>query len=285
MTKNSACETCTDKSEGCESTCDRQDFSFAPRKGIRSVIAVMSGKGGVGKSTVTALLATAMAKNGHKSGILDADITGPSIPRLFGLKGGRLETGPRGLIPLETSLGIRVMSLNLLVEQEEEAVIWRGPILASAVRQFWEEVDWGELDYLFVDLPPGTGDVPLTVLQSLPLKGVVIVMSPQDLAVMIVKKAAKMIRQLNVPIIGLVENMAYHECPKCGEVSYPFGKPQGEQVSAAMGVPLLAILPIKQAITNFGDRGQVEMLDEGSLSGVVASLEKIQTKVEDRQFN
>ena len=285
MTKNSACETCTDKSEGCESTCDRQDFSFAPRKGIRSVIAVMSGKGGVGKSTVTALLATAMAKNGHKSGILDADITGPSIPRLFGLKGGRLETGPRGLIPLETSLGIRVMSLNLLVEQEDEAVIWRGPILASAVRQFWEEVDWGELDYLFVDLPPGTGDVPLTVLQSLPLKGVVIVMSPQDLAVMIVKKAARMIRQLNVPIIGLVENMAYHECPKCGEVSYPFGKPQGEQVSAAMGVPLLAILPIKQAITNFGDRGQVEMLDEGSLSGVVASLEKIQTKVEDRQFN
>ncbi len=285
MTKNSACETCTDKSEGCESTCDRQDFSFAPRKEIRSVIAVMSGKGGVGKSTVTALLATAMAKKGHKSGILDADITGPSIPRLFGLKGGRLQTGPRGLIPLETSLGIRVMSLNLLVEQEEEAVIWRGPILASAVRQFWEEVDWGELDYLFVDLPPGTGDVPLTVLQSLPLKGVVIVMSPQDLAVMIVKKAAKMIRQLNVPIIGLVENMAYHECPKCGEVSYPFGKPQGEQVSAAMGVPLLAILPIKQAITNFGDRGQVEMLDEGSLSGVVASLEKIQTKVEDRQFN
>ena len=274
-----------DKSEGCESTCNQQDFNFAPRKGIRLVIAVMSGKGGVGKSTVTALLATAMARKGYKCGILDADITGPSIPRLFGLKGGELQKGPHGLMPLETSLGIRVMSLNLLVEQEEEAVIWRGPLLASAVRQFWEEVDWGELDYLFVDLPPGTGDVPLTVLQSLPLKGVVIVMSPQDLAVMIVKKAARMIRQLNVPIIGLVENMAYHKCPKCGEVSYPFGEPQGEQASAAMGVALLTTLPIKQEITNFGDSGHVEMLDEGPLSGVVACLEKFQTNNEDGQIN
>jgi len=285
LTKDSGCETCTEKSEGCEKTCDRQDFRFAARKEIRSVIAVMSGKGGVGKSTVAALLAGAMAKKGHSTGILDADITGPSIPRLFGLKGGRLQTGGRGLIPMETTLGIKVMSLNLLVEQEEEAVIWRGPLLASAVRQFWEEVDWGELDYLFVDLPPGTGDVPLTVLQSLPLKGVVIVTSPQDLAVMIVKKAVRMTQQLDVPIIGLIENMAYHECPKCGEVSYPFGKPQGEQVSAAMGVPLLATLPINQAITNFGDRGQVEMLDEGPLSEIVARFEQLQTKAEGTQFN
>ncbi len=279
MDKNSACETCTDKSENGESTCDQHDFSFAPQKGIRSVIAVMSGKGGVGKSTVTALLAAAMAKKGYQSGILDADITGPSIPRLFGLKSGRLQTGPHGLLPVETTLGIRVMSLNLLMEQEEEAVIWRGPLLASAVKQFWEEVDWGELDYLFVDLPPGTGDVPLTVLQSLPLKGVVIVTSPQDLAVMIVKKAVHMTQKLDVPIIGLVENMAYHECPKCGEVSYPFGQPQGEQVSVAMGVPLLATLPIRQDITDFGDKGQVEMLDEGPLSGVVARLEQFQAKV------
>ena len=279
MSKNSACETCREKSEGCEETCDRHDFSFAPRKGIRSVITVMSGKGGVGKSTVTALLASATAKKGYRTGILDADITGPSITRLFGLKSGRLQTGPRGIIPIETTLGIKVMSLNLLVEQEEDAVIWRGPLLASAIRQFWEEVDWGELDYLFVDLPPGTGDVPLTVLQSLPLKGVVIVMSPQDLAVMIVKKAARMTQQLNVPIIGLVENMAYHECTGCGEISYPFGKPQGEQVSAALGVPLLATLPIRQAITNFGDKGQVEMLDEGPLSEVVARFEQLQPKV------
>ncbi len=279
MTKNSTCETCEDKSENCEETCERHDFSFAPQKGIRSVIAVMSGKGGVGKSTVTALLATAMAKKGHRSGILDADITGPSIPRLFGLKSGRLQTGPHGLLPVETTLGIRVMSLNLLMEQEDEAVIWRGPLLAGAVKQFWEEVDWGELDYLFVDLPPGTGDVPLTVLQSLPLKGVVIVTSPQDLAVMIVKKAVRMTEKLDVPIIGLVENMAYHECPKCREISYPFGQPQGEQVSAAMGVPLLATLPIKQDITDFGDKGQVEMLDECPLSGAVARLEQFRVRV------
>jgi Mrp family chromosome partitioning ATPase len=250
----------------------------------------MSGKGGVGKSTVTALLAGAMAKKGYRVGILDADITGPSIPRLFGLKGGRLQTGPRGLVPMETTLGIRVMSLNLLVEQEDEAVIWRGPILAGAVRQFWEEVDWGELDYLFVDLPPGTGDVPLTVLQSLPLSGVIIVMSPQDLAVMIVKKAAHMTQQLDVPIIGLIENMAYHECQGCGEVSYPFGKPQGEQVSAALGVPLLATLPIKQAITSFGDRGQIEMLDEGPLSEAAVHIENLRAAssgqgLEGRQFN
>jgi Mrp family chromosome partitioning ATPase len=285
LAKNSACETCREKSEVCEETCDRHDFRFASRKEIKSVIAVMSGKGGVGKSTVTALLASAMAKKGHRTGILDADITGPSIPRLFGLKGGRLQTGPRGMIPIETTLGIKVMSLNLLVEQDDDAVIWRGPLLAGAVRQFWEEVDWGELDYLFVDLPPGTGDVPLTVLQSLPLRGVVIVTSPQDLAVMIVKKAARMARQLDVPIIGVVENMAYHECQKCGEVSYPFGKPQGEQVSAALGAPLLATLPIKQAIANFGDRGQVEMLDEYPLSEIVARFEQLQTKAEGTQFN
>ncbi len=277
MARNSACENCREKSEVCEATCDRQDFRFASRKEIKSVIAVMSGKGGVGKSTVTALLASAMAKKGHLTGILDADITGPSIPRLFGLKSGRPQTGPRGMIPIETTLGIKVMSLNLLVE-EDAAVIWRGPLLAGAVRQFWEEVDWGELDYLFVDLPPGTGDVPLTVLQSLPLKGVVIVTSPQGLAVMIVKKAARMARQLDVPIVGVVENMAYYECPKCGEVSYPFGKPQGEQVSAALGAPLLAALPINQEITNFGDRGQVEMLDEGPLSEIVARLEQLQAK-------
>jgi Mrp family chromosome partitioning ATPase len=280
LAKNSACETCREKSEVCEETCDRHDFRFASRKEIESVIAVMSGKGGVGKSTVTALLASAMAKKGHLTGILDADITGPSIPRLFGLKSGRLQTGPRGMIPIETTLGIKVMSLNLMVGQEEDVVIWRGPLLAGAVRQFWEEVDWGELDYLFVDLPPGTGDVPLTVLQSLPLRGVVIVTSPQDLAVMIVKKAARMARQLDVPIIGVVENMAYHECQKCGEVSYPFGKPQGEQVSAALGAPLLATLPIKQAIANFGDRGQVEMLDEGPLSEIVARFEQLQAKVQ-----
>jgi ATP-binding protein involved in chromosome partitioning len=279
LTENPECETCADKSENCEETCDRHDFSFAPQKGIRSVIAVMSGKGGVGKSTVTALLATAMAKKGYQSGILDADITGPSIPRLFGLRGNWRQTGLHGLMPVETTLGIRVMSLNLLMDNDDEAVIWRGPLLVGAVKQFWEEVDWGDLDYLFVDLPPGTGDVPLTVLQSLPLKGVIVVTSPQDLAVMIVKKAIRMTKKLDVPIIGLVENMAYHECLKCGDVSYPFGQPQGEDVGTVMGLPLLATIPINQAITSFGDRGQVEMLDESPLSGAVARLEQLQAGV------
>lgn len=272
---NTRCDTCQDRSEHCEESCEKQDFRFAARKGIKSVVAVMSGKGGVGKSTVTALLASAMARSGHSVGILDADITGPSIPRLFGLKGGRVRAGLHGLLPQETSLGIRVMSLNLLMEQEDEAVIWRGPLLAGAVRQFWEEVDWGELDYLFVDLPPGTGDVPLTVLQSLPLKGVVIVTSPQDLAVMIVKKAVNMTAQLHIPIIGLVENMAYLECPGCGTTIYPFGKPQGKQVAETLGVPLLATLPVQQDISGCGDEGHVEELDFHALSEAVARLESI----------
>ncbi|MGB9791363.1 MAG: Mrp/NBP35 family ATP-binding protein [Thermacetogeniaceae bacterium] len=277
-TEKTACESCPDKSERCEETCNKKDaadFRFAPRNDVKAVIAVMSGKGGVGKSSVTALLASAMAKRGYSVGILDGDITGPSIPRLFGLKGGRLRTGPGGIIPPETHMGIKVMSLNLLTDREDEAVIWRGPLLAGAVKQFWEEVDWGRLDYLFVDLPPGTGDVPLTVLQSLPLNGVVIVLSPQDLAVMIVKKAINMTRKLNVPIIGLVENMAYLECPKCGEVIYPFGKPQGEEVSRETGIPLLATLPIDPDITRFGDEGKVEMLEAGEFTRLVEELEKI----------
>ncbi|HHW41704.1 MAG TPA: Mrp/NBP35 family ATP-binding protein [Syntrophomonadaceae bacterium] len=277
-TEKPACGSCPDKGERCEETCtqaDAAEFRFASRNDVKSVIAVMSGKGGVGKSTVTALLASTMAKRGYGVGVLDGDITGPSIPRLFGLKGGNLRTGPHGIIPRETDLGIKVMSLNLFTEREDEAVIWRGPLLAGAVKQFWEEVDWGELDYLFVDLPPGTGDVPLTVLQSLPLKGVVIVLSPQDLAVMIVRKAVNMTRQLHVPIVGLVENMAYLECPRCGEVLYPFGKPQGEQVSRETGIPLLATLPIKPDITRFGDEGMVEMLEAGEVSRMVERLQEL----------
>lgn len=277
-TEKPACGSCPDKGEHCEETCTKADaakFRFASRSDVKSVIAVMSGKGGVGKSSVTALLASTMAKRGYRVGVLDGDITGPSIPKLFGLKGGHVRTGPTGILPYETELGIRVMSLNLLIEKEDEAVIWRGPLLAGAVKQFWEEVDWGELDYLFVDLPPGTGDVPLTVLQSLPLKGVVIVLSPQDLAVMVVKKAVNMTRQLGVPIIGLVENMAYLECPRCGEVLYPFGKPQGEQVSRETGIPLLVTLPIRPDITGFGDEGMVEMLEAGEFSRIVERLQEL----------
>ncbi|MDH7576833.1 MAG: Mrp/NBP35 family ATP-binding protein [Bacillota bacterium] len=276
-TESSACGHCPEKGEQCAEMHQKQEAradlpKVVPREGVKSVIAVMSGKGGVGKSTVTALLASTMAKKGFQVGILDGDITGPSIPRLLGLKGGRVRTGARGLIAHETELGIKVMSLNLFFDQEDEAVIWRGPLLAGAVKQFWEEVDWGELDYLFVDLPPGTGDVPLTVLQSLPLQGVIIVFSPQDLAIMVVKKAVRMTRLLNVPIIGLIENMAYLECPNCGEIVYPFGKPQGQRVSEETGIPLLATFPLEPLYTKFGDQGKLEMLEIGELAKFASNL-------------
>jgi ATP-binding protein involved in chromosome partitioning len=270
--KDSVCDSCTSKSENCEQTCEKKD-QIKVKDNVKSVIAVMSGKGGVGKSTVSALLASSMAKNGHKIGILDADITGPSIPRLLGLKGGSVKTSEQGMVPPQTSMGIKVMSINLLLEREDEAVIWRGPILASVINQFWEEVDWGELDYLFVDLPPGTGDVPLTVLQTLPLDGIVIVYSPQDLAIMIVKKAVRMANMMEVPIVGLVENMAYLECPECGELIYPYGKPKGELVSAETGIPVLATLPIQPDYTTFGDQGKLEMLETTELVQLTELLE------------
>jgi ATP-binding protein involved in chromosome partitioning len=270
--KESVCNSCTSKSQNCQQTCDKMS-QIKVKDNVKSVIAVMSGKGGVGKSTVSALLASSMAKNGHKVGILDADITGPSIPRLLGLKGGSVKTSEQGMVPPQTSMGIKVMSINLLLEREDEAVIWRGPILASVINQFWEEVDWGELDYLFVDLPPGTGDVPLTVLQTLPLDGIVIVYSPQDLAIMIVKKAVLMANMMEVPIVGLVENMAYLECPECGELIYPYGKPKGELVSAETGIPVLATLPIQPDYTTFGDQGKLEMLETTELVQLTELLE------------
>lgn len=271
--KSPACESCARRHEGCEDDCLRP--LFAARKDIRSVVAVMSGKGGVGKSTITSLLAVLMARKDYRVGILDADITGPSIPKLFGLKGGAVRTGPLGMEPAATGLGIRVMSLNLVVEREDEAAVWRGPMLMGAVKQFWDDVNWGPLDYLFVDLPPGTGDVPLSILQGLPLKGIIVVLSPQDLAVMIVKKAIRMARMLEVPIIGLVENMAYLECAGCGEILYPFGKPRGQQVSEETGIPLLATLPVQSQITGLGDEGKIETLDSGALSGIVTRLESL----------
>jgi len=279
--KNPSCASCKERGTCSSSRPEEKkgpvQFTFAPREEIKNVFAVMSGKGGVGKSTVTAMLASAMAKKGYKVGVLDGDITGPSIPRLFGLKGGRVTVGEKGMIPQETELGIKVMSLNLFFEREDEAVVWRGPLLASTIKQFWEEVEWGELDYLFVDLPPGTGDVPLTVLQNLPLKGLIIVFSPQDLAIMIVKKAIRMSKMLNAPIVGLVENMAYMKCPKCGEILYPYGKPQGERVSEETGIPLLGSLPIDPYITSFGDQGKIEMLKADEFTEIASYLEKLES--------
>jgi len=224
---------------------------------VSHVLGIMSGKGGVGKSLVTGLLATALRKAGYSVGILDADITGPSIPKMFGLS-NRAEMNELGLFPAETNTGIKVMSINLLLDTPDSAVIWRGPMIAGAVTQFWKDVFWGKLDYLLVDLPPGTSDVPLTVMQSLPLNGVVIVTSPQDLAAMVVRKAVDMCGKMKVPILGLVQNMAYLKCPDCGDIIYPFGKTKGESIAAQMGVPHLLDMPIDPEISARSDAGEIE---------------------------
>jgi len=239
---------------------------------IKHVLAVMSGKGGVGKSSVAALLAAALSREGYRVGVLDADITGPSIPKLLGVT-GKAESAGFGIIPPKTPGGIAVMSLNLLLAREDDPVVWRGPLISNAVKQFWTDVIWGDLDYLIVDLPPGTGDAPLTVLQSLPLAGLIIVSSPQELAVMVVKKAVKMARLLGVPILGLVENMTVVKCPKCGELIRVFGPSQAADVARSMGVRLLGELPLDPAIAELGDRGELEKYNADFLKAVPSLLE------------
>lgn len=238
-----------------------QQNAFEPEKnaqpGVKHVIAVMSGKGGVGKSSVTALLAVGSHREGYQTGILDADITGPSIPKMFGLKAGTF-TGANGLLPLETAAGIKVMSLNLLLPNEDDPVIWRGPLIGATVKQFWEEVDWGDLDYLFIDLPPGTADAPLTVMQSIPLDGLVIVTSPQELTLMVVRKAVKMARKMEIPVLGLVENMSGLLCPHCSRKIEIFGPSKGREVAEEAGVPFLASLPLDQRLAEYCDEGRIE---------------------------
>ncbi len=224
---------------------------------IGHTVAVMSGKGGVGKSSVAALLAVALRRRGSKVGVLDADITGPSIPKMFGLK-DRPMVSPLGLLPAETKTGIKVMSINLLLQSEDQAVIWRGPLISGAIKQFWSEVFWRDLDYLIIDLPPGTSDASLTVMQSIPLNGVVLVTSPQDLAGMVVRKAAQMAMQLRIPLLGLVENMSYAVCPKCGEHIEVFGPSKAEETAIRLGIPLLGQLPLDPELARLCDAGQVE---------------------------
>ena len=224
---------------------------------VKRVLAVMSGKGGVGKSSVAAMLAVALRRQGKRVGVLDADITGPSIPKMFGLN-GTPPMGPVGILPAETKSGIEVMSINLLLPNEDEAVIWRGPLIGGAIRQFWGDVVWGDLDVLVVDLPPGTSDASLTVMQSIPLNGVVLVTSPQDLAGMVVRKAAKMAWQMKVSIVGLVENMAYAVCPKCGEHIEVFGPSQAVHTANLLGVPLLGQLPLDSQLALCCDAGEIE---------------------------
>ncbi len=225
---------------------------------IHHVIAVMSGKGGVGKSLVSGLLAIALRRKGYQVGILDADITGPSIPKMFLPNGARLGMSPMGPMPPQTKGGIRVMSINLLLEQEDMAVIWRGPLVSGAIKQFWGDIFWGTLDYLVVDLPPGTSDASLTVMQSLPMSGVVLVSSPQDLAGMVVRKAANMARQMQAPILGLIENMSYFECPDTGKRYEIFGPSHAEETAQVIGAPFLGRLPIDPEIAALCDAGRIE---------------------------
>ena len=245
----SSCEGCAQKSEPQSFLAEQNVFSD-----VKHVIGVISGKGGVGKSFVTGSLANRMAAKGYKVGILDADITGPSIPRMYGIKGPAM-ADDNGIEPMVTENGVKVMSINLLLPTEETPVIWRGPVLANMVKQFWTDVMWGEIDYLFVDMPPGTGDVPLTVFQSLPVDGVVIVTSPQDLVKMIVTKAYKMAEMMKVPVLGIVENYSFVKCPDCGSQIRIFGESHIHEIAADLNVPVLGQMPIDVELAEKADRG------------------------------
>jgi Mrp family chromosome partitioning ATPase len=238
---------------------------------IDKVVAVLSGKGGVGKSSVTSLLAVALARMQQRVGILDADITGPSIPKMFGLREPPI-MGDFGLLPVETDLGIKVISVNLLLPGEDEAVIWRGPRISGAIKQFWQEVFWGELDYLVVDLPPGTSDASLTVMQSIPLSGIVLVTSPQDLAGMVVRKAARMAVHLGAPLVGVVENMSYVLCPKCGEQFEPFGPSRTSEILQHIPVPFLGQLPLDPLLAETCDAGGVESYSLDTITPIVEAV-------------
>ncbi len=239
---------------------------------VKKVIGVVSGKGGVGKSLVTSLLAVEMSRRGYKTAILDADITGPSIPQAFGLH-QRAEGGPDGIFPVMTKTGIEVMSINLLLEEETQPVVWRGPVIAGTVKQFWTDVVWNEVDYMFVDMPPGTGDVPLTVFQSLPLDGIVIVSSPQELVSMIVKKAANMADLMNIRVLGLVENMSYAICPDCGKHLEVFGKSHIEETAKEHGYDVLGKLPIDYRLAALCDKGAIELCEDSYLGEAASKIE------------
>ena len=269
---------CNGNCSSCGSDCaDRKTESLLaqpnPKSNIKKVIAVVSGKGGVGKSTVTSMLAVAMAREGKRVGVLDADITGPSAPTAFGVtecQGANAD----GLYPALTRGGIQVMSINLLLDDPADPVVWRGPVIAGAVKQFWTDVIWEDVDYMFVDMPPGTGDVPLTVFQSLPVDGIIIVTSPQDLVSMIVSKAVKMANMMHIPVLGFVENYSYLQCPDCGKKISVFGESHLDEVAAKFGLPVLARLPIDPELAASVDTGKVEYIERNYLDEVAAQLDR-----------
>lgn len=268
---------CNHDCDNCGSDCGEKDSLKAkahPLSNVKKVIGVISGKGGVGKSTVTALLACAMNKKGKKTAVLDTDVTGPSIPKLFGVKGG-IQGNGEAMFPAVTKSGIEMISVNLLIDDPTGPVIWRGPVIGGAVKQFWSDVIWNDVDYMFVDMPPGTGDVALTVFQSLPVDGVIIVTSPQELSNMIVAKAIKMANMMNIPVIGLVENMSYFVCPDCGKTHEIFGKSHAQQTADEFGIKLLAKLPIDPDLTALCDAGlteKAEVLPIMAAVDVISSL-------------
>lgn len=270
-------ENCSGNCSDCSSSCEQEDMRLKQNEysDVKKVIAVVSGKGGVGKSSVTALLATAMQARGKQTAVLDADVTGPSIPKIFGIK-GRAEADATGLLPKVTTTGIKAMSINLLLEKDDSPVVWRGPVISGVIQQFWTEVAWGDVDYMFVDMPPGTGDVALTVFQNLPVDGIVVVATPQDLVSMIVKKALNMAELMNIPILGIVENMSYFECPDCHKKHYIFGESKVDETAAEYGLPVLAKLPIDPKTAALADKGAIELADTDIINaGIDKMLKRI----------
>ena len=272
-------EACNHDCSSCKSNCDHRAPQHEPphaRSRIQKVIGVVSGKGGVGKSMTSAMLAVSMRRLGFKAGVLDADITGPSIPRLFGVKGPATGDG-ESINPVSSRTGVEIMSINLLLDDPEAPVVWRGPVIAGAVKQFWQEVVW-DVDFLFVDMPPGTGDVPLTVFQTLPVDGIVIVSSPQELVGMIVGKAVQMAQMMHVPILGLVENMSYAVCPDCGNHINVFGDSHVDEIADKYKLPVLAKMPIDPELAKEADAGMIEMFAGDYLDNAAQTVAKLLKK-------
>ena len=270
-------EGCTHDCSTCSAACSSKKESMFepinPMSMVGKVIGVVSGKGGVGKSLVTELAAVELRRRGLSVGIMDADVTGPSIPKAFGLS-GVCEVAPLGgILPKETKTGIKVMSVNLLLEDITSPVVWRGPVIAGTVKQFWTDVIWGDLDCMLIDCPPGTGDVPLTIFQSIPLDGIIVVTSPQDLVSMIVAKAVNMAKLMNIPIVGIVENMSYVECPDCGKRISVFGESKIDEVAKSFGLPVLAKLPMSPAFSAMCDAGTIELCENGAATSIADAIE------------
>ena len=273
-------ESCSHDCSSCGSNCasrkEPQSLLEKPHElsNIKKVIGIVSGKGGVGKSLVTSMLAVEMMRRGEKVGILDADVTGPSITKAFGIK-EKADSSEIGLFPVSSKLGVKVMSVNLLLEKDTDPVIWRGPVIAGMVKQFWTDVVWGDVDYMFVDMPPGTGDVPLTVFQSLPLDGIVVVASPQELVGMIVEKAVNMAKMMNIPVLGLVENMSYFECPDCGGKHKIFGESNIDELAERYGIDSVSYIPINQKLAAACDKGMIELFAGDWITGLADKINNL----------